>query len=216
MNDKTKTMLMLVLTLLTLGCGGSASLIEDILFDEILVSSPPLPTSTPIPVSAVIDQMREASQLVTVEMVENVTVHERQANPNALVVIPIRDTEFTLIMHGSVQAGFDLTAIGDSSQITITGSALTVKLPPPQILSYGAYDYEVMDIDYPALGTGELRPGTIESANQRAIEGILDAACEGGILHLANQNAEEAFGDLLVPLGFDKVHVVTQNATCTP
>lgn len=118
-----------------------------------------------------------------------------------------------LIAQGEVIAGFDLSNLSDES-VKISGSQLTLSLPAPQIL--------VTDLDNAQTRVFDRRQGLLTkgdkdleaAARSEAEKIITQAACEGGILNEATQNAKSQLTALFKTLGFTTVTVEIPSGSC--
>lgn len=169
------------------------------------------PTSTPIPPYVVIEEIKQAAELVTVVVKETVVVHDEQENGMCLLA-KIPPTEVQFAGYGEVRAGIDLELI-TSGDVQISGTSVTVSLPSPFLLSHGFHENRsVLDIDEPQsyCDTGA-RSGLLTAVRIKAEQSLLEAACgDGRILEHANVNAQEALTPLIANLGFDEVIIKTQ------
>lgn len=119
-----------------------------------------------------------------------------------------------LVAHGKAVAGVDLSALGENS-IQTNGTTLTLQLPAPTLFSatLDAQETSVFSRSQGILTKGQLN---LEAdARRQAEAAIAEAACEGGILHEANQNAAKQLTALFTTVGFTTVTVrTTTPGTC--
>ena len=184
---------------------------------EFKISGPSIPwpwitpTSTPIPPHVVIREIREAAELVTVIVREDVRIQKYQDN-GVCVLANIPPTEVLFIGDGEVRAGIDLDLI-TSDSVQISGGTVTVLLPSPFLLSHGFNESSsIMDIDEPqSMCDTSVESGLLNEVRREAEQSLLEAACgEGHILERANVNAEKALTPLIANLGFEEVIIKTQ------
>lgn len=118
-----------------------------------------------------------------------------------------------LIAHGDVIAGFDLTNLKDED-VQISDGNITLTFPPPQIL-VARLDNEktrVYDRKQGLLSKGDKN---LESEARRSAEGIIKtAACDGGILEQASENAKKQITLLLKSLAFQTVTIIIPRGNC--
>lgn len=120
------------------------------------------------------------------------------------------DTRLLYVAYGEVRAGIDLSLLGPADVVVRDDRAVTVTLPPPQILdskidvnrSY-VYDFQrgVLSPQAPELQT---------EAERQALDQIIAGACQSNILGEANQRAELAVTKLLGAMNFEHIAVKTR------
>ncbi len=120
------------------------------------------------------------------------------------------NTRLLYVAYGEVRAGVDLSLLGPADVVVEDNRAVTVTLPPPQILdskldvnrSY-VYDFQqgILSPEAPELQT---------EAERRALEQIVAGACQSDILGEANQRAELAITKLLSAMDFEEIKVRTR------
>jgi hypothetical protein len=118
-----------------------------------------------------------------------------------------------LIAHGEVIAGFDMAKLEDRD-IEIRGNAITLKLPPPEILvsKINGDKTRVYDRDQGLLTRGNKDLETLARAD--AEKQIRMAACESGILDTAATNGHKQLTALLSSFGFETVTIQIPDASC--
>ena len=110
------------------------------------------------------------------------------------------------IRHRQVIAGVDLERF-DSNSARIRGRAVTLQLPPPEILSVRVDNQRTRVY---SRETGLLVPADpdLETEVRREAERKLrQAALKDGILETANQNARATLRSLLGGLGFEQIEL---------
>jgi len=161
--------------------------------------------------AAVIKQMQSLSRYETVVFtVEKIIEAGTQGNRFQELLFGDR---ILLIAHGQVTAGFDLAQLTEDD-ISIEDDRITLRLPPPQVLStrLDSEQTRVYDRQQGLLTKGE---ADLESAaRQAAEETIRQAACEGGILQQASDNAQSQLAGLLRSLDFTQVEITIPSAQC--
>lgn len=120
------------------------------------------------------------------------------------------NTRLLYVAYGEVRAGVDLGLLGPADIVVEDNRAVTVTLPPPQILdskldvnrSY-VYDFQqgILSPEAPELQA---------EAERRALKQIIAGACQSGILGEANQRAELVITKLLSAMDFEEIKVRTQ------
>ncbi len=161
--------------------------------------------------AAVIKQMQSLSRYETVVFtIEKIIEAGTQGNRFQELLFGDR---ILLIAHGQVTAGFDLAQLTEDD-ISIEDDRITLRLPPPQVLStrLDSEQTRVYDRQQGLLTKGE---ADLEStARQAAEETIRQAACEGGILQQASDNAQSQLAGLLRSLDFTQVEITIPSAQC--
>jgi hypothetical protein len=128
-------------------------------------------------------------------------------------------TTLIYIAYGEVRAGVDLSAIAPTDIRTV-GDVLQITLPAPIILDskIDVNRSQVFDYDRGFLGLGPDRaPELQDKAQEVALQKVILAACQQGILQQASTRAELVVQQLLQNTGFTQVVVESQpspNAAC--
>jgi hypothetical protein len=144
------------------------------------------------------------SQLVTVKYVlEKIEV---LADPpqNTLRTLLPDDTHVTLIAHGIVKAGVDLSQMGPG-HMRISGRKIWITLPAAQITDAYLDDKLTQVVE---RNTGFLRSfnkDLEQTARQNAVDDIRRAARSSGILKDAEERARAQLVHLCKQLGFEDV-----------
>jgi hypothetical protein len=118
-----------------------------------------------------------------------------------------------LIAHGTVIGGFDLANLSTSS-IHKNGSNITIQLPKPEILSTALDESQTKVYD---RQKGLLVPSNdnLESqARLSAVDKIRQAACSGGVLALASDNAKKQLTAMMQALGYATITVTIPQGHC--
>lgn len=118
-----------------------------------------------------------------------------------------------LIAHGQVIAGFDLSQISEKD-IEVKDSTLRITLPKPQILvaTLDNTQTKVYDRQKGLLNPGEKDLET--NARKAAEDSIRQAACDGGILKQASDNARKQLISLFTALGFTQISIDIPEGDC--
>jgi hypothetical protein len=118
-----------------------------------------------------------------------------------------------LIANGKIIAGVNMSEI-TQNDVTINGTELSINLPPPVILLSTLDNSKTKVYD---RTKGLLNPGDkdLESlARDQALKSITTAACQGGILAEAKENAIERITQLFKFAGFTKVTINIPDGAC--
>jgi len=194
-----------LLFLVSLGRTGSQFF--DQLRASVAVTEPPAKVDLR---SLVVQQVRGASELTTaVYSMESVVPASRERTLGGYV---IGKTTLLYIAHGEVRAGVDLAAL-QPSDVQVVGDAMTIRLPPPQVLDskIDVNRSKVYDYDRGFMGLGpDVAPELQELAQRETLTKVVEAACADGILQSANERAKLAVGQLLSTAGYRQLTVETQ------
>ncbi|MDQ4106279.1 MAG: DUF4230 domain-containing protein [Actinomycetota bacterium] len=113
--------------------------------------------------------------------------------------------EVLLIAVGNVEAGVDLSSLGEED-VRVDGESVEVRMPEPEIFSVSLDEKETRLYDRDQ-GLLRLRPddNLVEAARLDARREIRAAARRNDILQTAERNAEESVRAFLTTLGFEEV-----------
>jgi hypothetical protein len=154
--------------------------------------------------ATVLKQVQTLSQLVTVKYVmEKIEVLADPPQNPLRAALP-DDTHVTLIAHGIVKAGIDLSKL-QTSDIRISGTKLMLRLPMAQITDAYLDDKLTQVVE---RNTGFLRTfnkDLEQTARQNAIDDIRRAARTSGILKDAEERARAQLTFFGKQLGFDEI-----------
>lgn len=162
--------------------------------------------------ASVIKEMRALQRLETASFTIEKVIDGGTTGNNIFQQFLFGD-KILLIAHGQVIAGFDLSQISEKD-IEVDGTKLRVVLPPPQILVSTLDNTQTKVYD---RQKGLLNPGEkdLESrARQAAEESIRKAACDGGILTQASDNARKQLTSLFTALGFTQISIDIPQGEC--
>lgn len=157
--------------------------------------------------SVVIQQVREASELTTAAFTMQAVVPTSQDNNIGGFVIGT--TKLLYIAHGEVKAGVDLSRLTDKN-VQMAGDRIQIQLPPARILDskIDVNRSSVYDYNRGVLGLGpDVAPDLQNLAQQEALQKIVDAACEDGLLNKASDRAKLVVTQLLSTAGYKEVAV---------
>lgn len=160
--------------------------------------------------SVVIQQMRDASELTTAAFTMQAVVPTSQDNTFGGFVFGT--TRLLYIAYGEVKAGVDLSQVTPEN-VRVSGEAIQIQLPPPQILDskIDVNRSSVYDYSRGMLGLGpDVAPDLQKLAQQEALAKVVDAACQDGILTRASDRAQLVVTQLLNTAGYRQVAVQVQ------
>ncbi len=160
--------------------------------------------------SLIVRQLRGASELTTAIFAMESVVPTRQDRTVGDFVVG--STTLLYIAYGEVRAGVDLAEL-QAQDVTVTGDALRLRLPPPRILDskIDVNRSTVYDYDRGFLGLGpDTAPQLQLLAERQTLQKIVAAACSQGLLTEANQRAELVVSQLLSKSGQREVTIETQ------
>ena len=165
--------------------------------------------------TVVVQQIRGASELTTAVFTMEAVVPT--SSTRTFANYEIGKTTLIYIAKGEVRAGVDLGAIAPEN-VRASGETLRVTLPAPAIIDkkIDVGGSQVFDYDRGFLGLGPDRaPELQDQAQEVALQKLIFAACEEGILQQASDRAELVVGQLLQNTGFEQVIVDSQPTTNT-
>jgi hypothetical protein len=172
------------------------------------------PTTTLRDRGGTILQIRNLNRLETqsfsVERVVEAKVE--RGNPLDLLL----SDRLLLIASGDVIAGVDLAKLKDSD-VTITpdGKTITLRLPPSEIFSKSLNNDRTRVYDR-QTGIFASENKDLETQARSAAEGeILQAACEGGVMQKAADEAKRSVEQFVRLLDFEVVNVIGTAGPCT-
>lgn len=124
-----------------------------------------------------------------------------------------------LIASGNVVAGVDMSKLRESNvNISADGKRITLTLPPSEIFSSSldnerTHVYDRQTRIFTQIIGGENKD--LESQARREAErAILQAACEGGIMQKATDEAQRSLEQFLRLLQFEEVNVISTAGPC--
>ncbi len=199
----TTLALALVIVVLSVGLGVGISRFDFAermpLIGPLLQERPARTTTGPV----VVEGVRELDRLATVRVTESIIV-TRESGGDFFDRL-FSGERVLLVASGDVEAGVDLSEIGDED-VRVGDDTVTIRLPEPEVLS-ASLDEEstrVFDRDYSPLN---LRPNDdlVEEARATAEKRLEAAALENDILETAETNAEQSIRAFVTTLGFEEV-----------
>ena len=199
----TTLVLALVIVVLSVGLGIGISRFDFAervpLIGPLLQERPARTTTSPV----VIEGVRELDQLATVRVTESIIV-TRESGGDFWDRL-FSGEKVLLVATGNVEAGVDLSEIGDDD-VRVQEDTVTIRLPEPEVLSTSLDEdnTRVYDRDYSALNWSPDEE-QVEKARDTAVERIEAAARENGILDTAETNAEDSIRAFVKTLGFEEI-----------
>jgi hypothetical protein len=172
------------------------------------------PTTTLRDRGGTILQIRNLNRLETqsfsVERVVEAKVE--RGNPLDLLL----SDRLLLIASGDVIAGVDLAKLKDSDvTISADGKTITLRLPPSEIFSKSLNNDRTRVYDR-QTGIFAAENKDLETQARSAAEGeILQAACEGGVMQKAADEAKRSIEQFVRLLDFEVVNVIATAGQCT-
>ncbi len=161
---------------------------------------------------AVIQQIRSLARLETAQFTIEKIIDSQSSDTNAISRF-LFGNRILLIAHGQVIAGFDLSQMSEAD-IEIEGHAITMHLPPPQIL-IATLDNEQTRVYDRQQGVLNTRGSELESeARLQAQRSIRQAACDGKILDVASDNARRQLTAFLQGMKFETVTIDIPQGKC--
>ena len=155
--------------------------------------------------SIVVQQVRDISELSTAVFNMEAVVPSRR--DRTLGNLTVGSTTLLYIAYGEVRAGIDLSQLQPSDvtrSVTPQGDQLTITLPPAQILDQkiDINRSSVYDYDRGFLNLGPDSAIELQSvASQAALNKIVTAACQQGILDQASDTARLVVSQLMATAG---------------
>lgn len=161
--------------------------------------------------AAVIKEMRSLQRLETASFtVEKIIDGGTEGNVFQQFLF---GDKILLIAHGQVIAGFDLSQISEKD-VEVKDTTVRISLPAPQVLVATLDNTQTKVYD---RTKGILNPGDKDleaKAREAAEKSIRSAACDGGILRQASDNARKQLTGFLSALGFTQISIDIPEGTC--
>lgn len=152
--------------------------------------------------SGVLEQVKDISELNTVEMYFNEIIDFKNAKLFNNFQIPFTEKSFIFTVKSKVKAGVDLSSI-DEGDIAISGKSLLIQLPNPTITSKEILSYKVYDEK-----NGLFNEVTTEDT-LKALElfekDMEEQALSSGIIEKSKENTEHIIRNLFLSYGFESI-----------
>ena len=154
--------------------------------------------------SGVLEQVKDISELNTVEMYFNEIIDFKNAKLFNNFQIPFTEKSFIFTVKSKVKAGVDLSSI-DEGDIAISGKSLLIQLPNPTITSKEILSYKVYDEK-----NGLFNEVTTEDT-LKALElfekDMEEQALSSGIIEKSKENTELIIRNLFLSYGFESIEL---------
>ena len=154
--------------------------------------------------SGVLEQVKDISELNTVEMYFNEIIDFKNAKLFNNFQIPFTEKSFIFTVKSKVKAGVDLSSI-DEGDIAVSGKSLLIKLPNPTITSKEILSYKVYDEK-----NGLFNEVTTEDT-LKALElfekDMEEQALSSGIIEKSKENTEHIIRNLFLSYGFESIEL---------
>lgn len=154
--------------------------------------------------SGVLEQVKNISELNTVEMYFNEIIDFKNAKLFNNFQIPFTEKSFIFTVKSKVKAGVDLSSI-DEGDIAISGKSLLIQLPNPTITSKEILSYKVYDEK-----NGLFNEVTTEDT-LKALElfekDMEEQALGSGIIEKSKENTEHIIRNLFLSYGFESIEI---------
>ena len=154
--------------------------------------------------SGVLEQVKDISELNTVEMYFNEIIDFKNAKLFNNFQIPFTEKSFIFTVKSKVKAGVDLSGI-DEGDIAISGKSLLIQLPNPTITSKEILSYKVYDEK-----NGLFNEVTTEDT-LKALElfekDMEEQALGSGIIEKSKENTELIIRNLFLSYGFESIEI---------
>ncbi|MDP2813795.1 MAG: DUF4230 domain-containing protein [Erysipelotrichaceae bacterium] len=155
-----------------------------------------------IGVSGVLTEIKQISQLDTVEMYFNEILDYREAIKINDIQIPFTEKSFIFVVKAKVQAGIDLASLSEED-IRIEDKKITLtlnkaKITSKEILEYSAYD------EKDGLFNRVNNDDTLKTLNEFRVR-LDKQAIDSGILTKAEDNAKLVLSSILRLMGFEEI-----------
>jgi hypothetical protein len=168
--------------------------------------------------TVVVEQVRGASELTTAIFAMEAVVPTTSSR--TIANYEVGKTTLIYVAYGEVRAGVDLSEL-TPADVRVSEDTLRVSLPPPRILDskIDVNRSDVYDYSRGFLGLGPDRaPELQDKAQEAALQKVIVAACEQGILQEASTRAESVVAQLLTNTGFENIDIESRPselAACT-
>ena len=172
------------------------------------------PTTTVLDRGGTILQIRNLNRLETQSFSVERVVEAKVERGNVLDTL--LGDRLLLIASGDVIAGVDLAKLKDSDvTISADGKTITLQLPPSEIFSKSLNNDRTRVYDR-QTGIFASENKDLETQARSAAEGeILQAACEGGVMQKAADEAKRSVEQFVRLLDFEVVNVIASAGSCT-
>lgn len=163
----------------------------------------------------VVTQIRNLAHVETVSYsLEKIIAYDQDANS---IWHFLGDHTKLFVIHGDVIAGFDLASL-TKNDVKIDKKAITINMPPPQIL-VTTLDEAKMKVYDSNSGVYGLWNESVDANTElkilaQAKTSLHDDACQESILQRASGSVRTQFTSFLTSLGFTTITINIPNGTC--
>lgn len=154
--------------------------------------------------SGVLEQVKDISELNTVEMYFNEIIDFKNAKLFNNFQIPFTEKSFIFTVKSKVKAGVDLSSI-DEGDIAISGKSLLIQLPNPTITSKEILSYKVYD-EKDGLFNEVTTEDTLK-ALELFEKDMEEQALSSGIIEKSKENTEHIIRNLFLSYGFESIEL---------
>lgn len=155
-----------------------------------------------IGVSGVLTEIKQISQLDTVEMYFNEILDYREAIKINDIQIPFTEKSFIFVVKAKVQSGIDLASLTEDD-IKIVDKKITLNLDKAKITSKEILEYSAYD-EKDGLFNRVNNEDTLKTLNEFRIR-LDKQAIDSGILTKAEDNAKLVLESILRLMGFEEI-----------
>jgi hypothetical protein len=159
---------------------------------------------------AVVQGIQRLNELATVKYTTQVLVTEEENSEIFRQPLPefLTGEKVLLVAVGEVEAGVDLDEL-EPEDVRVKGDTVYLDLPAARILD-SSLDEDKTRLYDRDRGVFKIRgdDDLIEEARRDAVDKMVEAARENGILDKAQNNAETSISTLVTSLGYDEVRFV--------
>lgn len=204
MNQRRESFPWWTIVIIVILIGISAYLLTSQFFFQQSVQATPV---VPEPV-VTIQEIAPLAELATIHFQSVADITFERAPDNILKHLGAKET-VTMLVYGSVKAGFDLNELGEDDLWTDSRRVRLI-LPPPKILS-ASIDFErTRIVTYDRTFFLPNDPDFSKDTLAQAKDKIVQSAIESGILDLANEHGKLIMENYLRTLGFEEIQVIIQ------
>lgn len=175
-----------------------------IVFVLLSVSGFKLTRNEQMSVSGVLTEIKQISQLNTVEMYFNEILDYSESLQIGDFIIPFTEKKFIFIIEAKVQSGVDLSTLTEDD-VEITDNKITLRLNRATITSKEILKYQAYD-EKDGLFNRVSNEDTLNTLNEFKIR-LENQALSKGILTSAEDNARIALTGFLRLLGFEEIFI---------
>lgn len=155
-----------------------------------------------IGVSGVLTEIKQISQLDTVEMYFNEILDYREAIKINDIQIPFTEKSFIFVVKAKVQSGIDLASLTEDD-IQIVDKKITLNLDKAKITSKEILEYSAYD-EKDGLFNRVNNDDTLKTLNEFRVR-LDKQAIDSGILTKAEDNAKLVLSSILRLMGFEEI-----------